>query len=176
MKKLHKIKLSTNAKKIIILCSMVGLLVVTGVLNFILNDDFLSNNKNNEDLSNLDNTNTSTMTTFFASYRTDRAAQRAEELSYLNSIISLEGASSETIASAEEKKMSLIKTTETELVVESLIKAKGFEDVVVTMTENNVNVIVSATELVSEQVSQILGIILQETSYTPSDVVVITYS
>ena len=144
MKKLHKIKLSTNAKKIIILCSMVGLLVVTGVLNFILNDDFLSTNKNNEDLSNLDNTNTSTMTTFFASYRTDRAAQRAEELSYLNSIISLEGASSETIASAEEKKMSLIKTTE--------------------------------TELVSEQVSQILGIILQETSYTPSDVVVITYS
>lgn len=174
MLKIHKIKLSTNAKKIIILCSMVGLLVVTGVLNFILNDDFLNKNNSGKGNSNLENEQS--VPTFFASYRTDRAAQRAEELSYLESIISLEGASSDTIASAEAKKLDILKTTESELVVESLIKAKGFEDVVVTMSENNVNVIVSAKELQSDQVSQILGIILQETSYTPSDVVVITYS
>ena len=30
-------KLSSNAKKALVLCCMVGLLVVTGVLNFVLN-------------------------------------------------------------------------------------------------------------------------------------------
>lgn len=167
---IKKIKLSTNAKKVIILCAMVGLLVVTGVLNLVLNEDSIVNKdpQNSLELPK-------TQETFFNSYRTDRQTQRAAQISYLDSIIATEGASLESIASAEEKKMSLIEIGQLELVCESLIKAKGFDDVVVTMSEDGVNIIVSDEELVQEEVSQILSVVLAETSYTPSDVTVISY-
>lgn len=166
-----KIKLTTNAKKVIILCVMVGLLVVTGVLNFVLNEDDIFN-KNPQ----IDNENNVPIETFFSSYRTDRETNRAAQISYLDTIISQDDSTLETIESAEKRKLSLIEIGELELVCESLIKAKGFDDAVVTMSDNGVNIIVSASELKQDQVAQILSIILNETSYTPSDVTLIPYN
>ena len=65
---------------------------------------------------------------------------------------------------------------ERELVLEGLIKAQGFEDSVVTMSEDNINVVVSESELTSEQVSAILSVILQETEYNATQVVVVPYT
>lgn len=161
-------KLSVNAKKVIVLCSMVALLVVTGVLNFVLNDK-LSGKGDNPVGGN------PTVETFFSSYRTDRETARAEEFSYLDAIINSADSSESVKASAEQKKMELLASIETELVLENLIKAKGFDDAVVTMSTNNVNVIVKQSELNSEQASQILSIILGETSYTATQVVVAPY-
>ena len=80
------------------------------------------------------------------------------------------------IASANEKKLELIDMIERELVLEGLIKAQGFEDSVVTMSEDNINVVVSESELTSEQVSAILSVILQETEYNATQVVVVPYT
>ena len=52
---------------------------------------------------------------------------------------------------------------ETELVTEGLIKAKGFEDVIVTSTNANVNVVVKSAELTSNQVAQIVSIVQEQT-------------
>ena len=71
--------------------------------------------------------------------------------------------------------MELLSNIDCELVVENLIKAKGFQDAVVTMSTNNINVIIQQEELTSEQVAQILGVILSETDYTPSQVVIVPY-
>ncbi|HIT27445.1 MAG TPA: SpoIIIAH-like family protein [Candidatus Ornithoclostridium excrementipullorum] len=160
--------LSANAKKVIVLCSMVALLVLTGVLNFVLNGDLLSN----DDQTPVDG---GAVTTFFSNYRTDRETARAEEMSYLDAIISSEDSSAEAKATAEEMKQELLANIETELVIENLIKAKGFEDAIVTMSTDNVNVIIQKAELESTEVAQILGIILEETDYTASDVVVVPY-
>lgn len=166
MAKSERKKLSANAKKVIILSCMVGLLVVTGVLNFVLTTKF--------DGPNTD-VDAPTVETFFSSYRSDRETSRAEEFSYLDAIIASSTASEEAKATAQEKKMELLGNIDCELVVENLIKAKGFEDAVVTMSTNNINVIVKEPELTSEQVAQILGVVLDETKYSPSQVVVIPY-
>ena len=161
-------KLSANAKKVIVLCSMVALLIVTGTLNFVLNDKIVQS-------GNDDNTVT-TAETFFTSCRAERETARAEEFALLDAILSSDTSTEELIASANEKKLELIDVIERELVLEGLVKAQGFEDAVVTMSEDNINVVVSQSELTSEQVAGILSVILSETDYNATQVVVVPYS
>ena len=167
-KKIAIKKLSPNAKKVIVLGCMVALLAVTGVLNFVLNDRLGSSSEPPVNGG-------ATVETFFSSYRADREPARAEEFSYLDAIIASADSSESVKTSAEQKKLELLANIETELVLENLIKAKGFEDAVVTMSTNNVNIIVNKAELTSEEVSQILNIILGETSYTATQTVVVPY-
>ena len=161
-------KLSANAKKVMVLCTMVALLIVTGTLNFVLNDKF--------DQTGEDGTVVSTQETFFTSCRAERETARAEEFALLEAILTSDTSTEELIASANEKKLELIDVIERELVLEGLVKAQGFEDAVVTMSEDNINVVVSQSELTDEQVSGILSVILQETDYTATQVVVVPYT
>lgn len=167
-KKLSIKKLSPNAKKVIVLSCMVALLVVTGVLNFVLNDQLSAKDPSVN--------GGATVETFFSSYRADRETARAQEFSYLDAIIASAESSDSVKASAEQKKLELLANIETELVLENLIKSKGFDDAVVTMSTDNVNVIVNKAELTSEEASQILGVILGETDYTAVQVVLVPYS
>ncbi len=161
--------LSANAKKVIVLCSMVALLVLTGVLNFVLNGDLINPSQGDATVGG------DAVTTFFSNYRTSRETARAEEMSYLDAIISSEDSSAEAKATAEEMKQELLGNIEAELVIENLIKAKGFEDAIVTMSTENVNIIIDQPQLEAAQVSQILGIVLQETDYAATQVVVVPY-
>lgn len=165
-----KKQLSSNAKKVIILCSMVALLVLTGVLNFALNSDWFSKTDEGQV------TGGDVVETFFSTYRTSRETARAEEMSYLDAIIASETSTEEAKATAETMRQDLLNNIEAELVIESLIKAKGFDDAVVTMSTNNVNVIINKSELESQEVAQILNVILEETDYTASEVVVVPYT
>ena len=51
---------------------------------------------------------------------------------------------------------------ELELVTEGLIKAKGFEDVIVTSSTSCINVVVKAGELTSGEVAQIVAIVQEQ--------------
>ena len=108
--------------KIFILIAMVLLLGVTGYLNVALNNNATTP------------TSSGAITTanYFDTYRTDRQSTRDQELLYYDSIISSESSSSEAIANAEAKKLEIVNAMESELVMEGLIKAKGFQDVIVT--------------------------------------------
>lgn len=156
--------MKANKKKIIVLVSMILLLVATGVLNYFLN---IKGNQNDDE---------GTVTpTFFQSYRSDREVTREQEIAYLDEIIASAASSEESIAAAEAQKLTLCTNMETELALEGLIKARGFKDAVVTITTENVNVVVEDTELTAEEAAQILDIIVTETSFTALDVVVIPY-
>lgn len=165
-----KKKLSANGKKVLVLCCMVALLVVTGVLNYVLNARLP---KDDQDVIN---NGENTVETFFNSYRSNRETARAEEFNYLDAILNSESVSEEVKASAQEKQVELLSFIENELVLESLIKAKGYDDAVVTMSTNNLNVIINKAELTSEEVSKILGVIMEETEYTASQVYIVPYS
>lgn len=164
-------KLSSNAKKALVLCCMVALLVVTGVLNFVLNTQI---DKPTDVGNNVGNNNA--VETFFSSHRSNRETARAEEFSYLDAIISSESTSDAVKASAEQKQVELLSCIEKELVLESIIKAKGFDDAIVTMSTNNLNVIVNKAELTSQEVAQIVGAMLKETDYARNQVYVMSYS
>ena len=62
---------------------------------------------------------------------------------------------------------------DTELVLEGLIKAAGFEDAVVTSSTENVNIIIKSASLTSEQVAKVLEIVTSETGKTASNVRII---
>lgn len=134
--------------KIIIIAAMVLLLGVTGYLNVMLNNSVSSNNDD-----------TTTTSSYFQTYRSDRESTRDQEMLYYDAIISSDTSTAEAIATAESAKLALIDQMEQELVVEGLIKAKGFEDCVVTISDSNVNAVVKASELTSTEVAQIVEII-----------------
>lgn len=134
--------------KIIIIAAMVLLLGVTGYLNVMLNNSVSSNNDD-----------TATTSSYFQTYRSDRESTRDQEMLYYDAIISSDTSTAEAIATAESAKLALIDQMEQELVVEGLIKAKGFEDCVVTISDSNVNAVVKASELTSTEVAQIVEII-----------------
>ena len=136
--------------KIIILSAMILLLGVTAYLNIALNNSI----NNSDPVTETAN--------YFQTYRTDRESMRDQEMLYYDSIIASDTSTEEAISNAEEARLSLVAQMEKELVVEGLIKAKGFEDCVITISDNNVNAVVKAASLTSDQVAQIVSVIQTE--------------
>ena len=163
-------KIKPKTKKAIVLSVMVVLLVATGVLNWALNDKLLTGQA--DQTANAD----SVAETFFASYRSDRESTRESEYLYLDSIIASAEVSEESRLSAEQQKLALVMRMEQELTLEALIKAKGFEDAVVAISDSGVNVVVGTDELSADQATQILAIITEETDYNATDVKIIPYN
>ena len=141
--------------KIIIIAAMVLLLGVTGYLNVMLNNSASSSSQNSTTVSSA---------SYFQTYRTDRESTRDQEMLYYDAIISSETSSESAIKNAEEAKLGLISQMEKELVVEGLIKAKGFEDCVVSLTDANVNAVIKTKELNSSEVAQIVSVIQSQLS------------
>ena len=160
----------SNKKKIIIICTMVVMLVAVAYLNVLLA------NKTNADKNNGNNASSTNAITVFSAMKTDRDGIRAQNFTYLDSILQSETASAESKAEAEKQKLELIKFADNELVLENLIKARGFEDACVTMSTENINVVVKDAELTSTDVAQILGIVTAETGCNATNVIIVPYS
>lgn len=163
-------------KRVLTLVGVCVLLVGAIVANIVLNNQ----NANTVETSGGDNSledavSTSTLSggNFFEIYKTERDSVRTQEIAYLDAIVA-QGADTETLSDAQQQKLTLIHCMEIELTVESLIRAKGFNEVAVSMHEGSVNVIVGANALTDEQVAQILDIVLTETSETAENVKVST--
>ena len=110
---------------------------------------------------------------FFDIYRSERDSVRTQELAYLDAIVA-QGGDEITLSEAQKQKMTLVGCMESELNAENLIRAKGFEEVIVSMHNGSVNVIVDADALTDEQVAQILDIVLRETGETAENIKVST--
>ena len=153
----------SKKKKIIILATMFVLLVVTGYLNIALNG-------NTTTVTNTENIVTGN---FFTTYRTDRQSTRDEEMAYYDAIIASATASADAKATAELKKQNLVASMEMELVTEGLIKAKGFDDVIVTSSNSTINVIVKSAELSSTEVAQIVAIVKEQANVSIDNIKII---
>lgn len=148
--------------KVIILVAMVALLGVTAYLNVALNNQVVETGAGNY-----------TYAGYFTSYRSDRQSTRDQELLYYDAIILSESSSQESIQEAESKKLEIIAKMESELVMEGLIKSKGFEDAVVAISNNNINVIVKSVALEANEVSQIVSIVKEQTGKGIDNIVII---
>lgn len=129
--------------KIIILSLMVVLLGVTGYLNIVLNNSVKETGT------------TTTTTSYFTSYRNDRESTRDQEILYYDAIIDSPSSTESAIAAAESAKLDIISMMEKELAVEGLIKAQGFDDCVIAISNTKVNVVVKGTSLTENEVAQI---------------------
>lgn len=150
-------RLSSKAKKVIVLASFCALLLLTGVVNIMLNSNVATEA----------NANIQSSANFFNNYRTDRVDTRNQEIAYLDAIIASETSSAEAKQSAEEERLNLVKNMETALTIENLLVAKGFNECVVTTSAGgNLSVIVKTSGLTATEVAQIVDVVMNNSSYT----------
>lgn len=157
----------SKKKKIFILCGMLVLLVAAGCLNIFLNKSSSSSGNGGSYAGS------TSYGSFFESARVDRLAARNETISQLDAIITNSSSSAESVKEAEATKLKLATTSEVEQVLETLIKALGYDDVFVTASTENVNVIVKAEEISSVEAAQILNVVVTETDKSANNVIII---
>jgi stage III sporulation protein AH len=150
------IKFIKKRKKLFIICGFCMLLVLAGVLNIFINDTVLTNEVSG---------GTITTTNFFTTYKADRQSTQEQEKMYLEAIINNANSSNEARANAEAELLSMTKYMSLQTKLEGLISAKGFAEVVVSASENNVSVIVQSQELSSNEVAQIVEVVQTNSDY-----------
>lgn len=143
-------------KKVLVIAGLAILLAVTGVLNW----KFAADKKARQQAEG--NGGTEQTVSSFADFRTERERVRTQELTSIDSIINNENTDTQTLAEAQKMKLELTDAMEKELLIEGLLKAKGFEDAVITISDTAVNVIVKQKDLTKQQVAQVLEIVLRE--------------
>ncbi|MCR5754366.1 MAG: SpoIIIAH-like family protein [Acetatifactor sp.] len=99
---------------------------------------------------------------------------RAKNKETLLEIINSEGLTEEQKQAAVSNIVKMTANAEQEAAAEMLLEAKGFSDVVVSITENAVDVVVNAVELSDVQRAQIEDIIVRKTGIAPENVVIST--
>ncbi len=147
--------------KIIILSLMVVLLGVTGYLNIVLNNSVKNTNTNVTTLS------------YFASYRNDRSSTRDQEILYYDAIIDSTSSTDVAVKAAEQAKLDLISTMEKELAVEGLIKAQGFSDCVIAISDTKVNVVVKGASINENEAAQISTIVREQLGTELKNIIII---
>ncbi len=154
----------SNKKKIIIMSSLVLLLAVTAIFNFIF--------------ANASTTAATeggvTEANYFTTYRSERTTTRNEEIIQLDSVIALYEMGDEKYEEATEMKMELVEAMEKELVLENMVKSLGFSDAVVAVStdSDNVNVFINSSELNYDTALSIYNMMKNETGIVAGNIII----
>lgn len=151
----------SKKKKIIVLSCMIALLVTTAVLNFVFADSVSAKNG--------DATPTAS---YFSEVKTTRNSSRNKQLAQIDEVIASGEDNEEAKKEAVAMKLKLSKIMEQENLLENLIKAKGYDEVAVTigMSSDNVSVIVKDADFDQDDAVMIYTICANEVNATPDNV------
>lgn len=150
-------------KKYMVLAVVAVLFVAAVILNMVANDSETEKNDINTELYTEGETEAVVSSDYFETFRQDREEVRKLEMEYIDEVIAASASDQETLADAQKQKLALVENMEKEFAIESMIKAKGFEDAAVTFHAGTVNVVVKSSELEESQVAQILDIVQGQT-------------
>ncbi|WP_257529459.1 SpoIIIAH-like family protein [Irregularibacter muris] len=103
---------------------------------------------------------------FFIDYRLERDKNRSQHIVLLENIVGNKETDKDTRGQAQKEMINLVKLSEKEMVIENLIRAKGFNDVIVFIHDGYVNAIVDAENLSAAHAAQIQDVISKETGIT----------
>ncbi|MDE5897015.1 MAG: SpoIIIAH-like family protein [Clostridia bacterium] len=136
----------SNTKKIALMSTLVLLLAVTAVFNFLLAGTG----------SPSIDAGASVKVNYFTSYRSERNSTRSEEFIQLDSVIAAYTADTEEYAAAVQRKQELVEVMEDELVMETVLKAMGFSDAAVAIGDSEyINVFINSNELTADMLTKI---------------------
>lgn len=150
----------SKKKKVIVLSCMIALLVTTAILNFTLS----SSVTNGSEVTPTAN--------YFTEVRTTRNSSRNKQLEQIDEIIEASAENSEERKDALKMKLKISEIMEQENLLENLIKAKGYEEVAVTigMTSDNVSIIVKDGEFDQDDAVLIYSLCADEINTSPDNV------
>ena len=144
--------------------SLVFLLALTAVLNVLLASNVIASGDTAVTTSN-----------YFTTFRTERTTTRSEEIMQLDSVIALYEEGSDRYNEAVEMKLRIVEMMENELLLETLIKSRGFSDAVVSigMESDNVNVFINSDELNLNTALSIYTILKEEVGIAPGSIIIL---
>ena len=108
-----------------------------------------------------------------AAFRTEREQLRAMQKAQLNEIVHGDGSEPEIAARAQRQLMELCSREEHELTLEGLLTLRGFDDPVVTVQSDSVNVLLRAELVTQKECSVILDLVCRETGVQSGNVKII---
>lgn len=103
-------------------------------------------------------------------FREERSRLRQLQISQLNEIIHGQESEYEISALAQKRLMELMDWSEKEMTIEGILSLRGFEDALVTVHEETVNVLLRSEDLNPQQSAIILELILRETGFSAGNV------
>lgn len=117
-------------------------------------------------------TNGTSLSSYMVQARLNREQTRSKNKETLMNVIN-----NDSVTDAEKKKavksmVKITKTVEMENTIESLLKAKGFEDVVVTISDKQADVIISEQEMDDSKRAQIEDVIKRKTGFSAENIVI----
>ena len=157
----------TKKKKIIMLVGMVLLLGVTAYLNVVLANKANADNGAGGDTATVG---------LFAEYNSTRNSARNEMFTRLDSIINTQGDEfAQARADAIAQKSKLVAAMQQETDIEYILKAKGFEDVAISlgMESEMVTVVVKTADFKQEDAIVIYNAVMEQASVDPDNVRII---
>ena len=110
---------------------------------------------------------------YFTATALNRQQSRDEAIDVLKLVSESDESSEEARAEASAKISQIAVDIQNENNIETLVKAKGFEECVAIISENSVSVIVGAEELQAAEAAQILAIVYDTTGINPENVSII---
>lgn len=165
---------SQNGKRtLIILCAvlLIGVAVYLNYHWFYAGNDDIGYGDNNMVGGGTGDGGTVNVSTYFSATQLSRQQARDEALEVLQNVVESEDALEETKQAAMAEIAEIALEIQNEANVESLVKAKGFENCVAVISGDKINVIVSSEEeLVASQVAGISEIVYEATGILPTNV------
>ena len=182
-------KIKTNAENIVggiqkvgkrnlIICVMVLLVAASVCVNWALysgaqtppTDDPAGIVDGNTEQTGTKNENDN-VASYFASVQISRQQARDEALEVLQLVIDSDSAVESAKAEAIADVSRIADEIASEANIETLVKAKGFEDCIAVINDGNANIIVKTeTALMQNQVAQIMEIVYEQASISPENI------
>ena len=119
------------------------------------------------------NKDTDTVSDYFAAAALTRQQSRDEAIDVLKLVANNEEASAEAKAEAQAKISQIAVDIQNEANIETLVKAKGFEECVAVISENSASVIVKAESLQANEAAQIMAIVYETAGILPENVTIV---
>lgn len=110
---------------------------------------------------------------FFIDYKLERDRLRGQEADYLRELINNPNAGAESKQKAQQDLIALSQKVEKEMIVENLIKAKGFEDAVIFFSDEFMNIVVRTAGLLPKDIAQITDVVTKTTGIAVDKITII---
>lgn len=117
-------------------------------------------------------TNGTTLSSFMVQARLNREQTRSKNKETLLEVINNEAVDDSEKADAVESMVKITDICEMENTIETLLQAKGFSDVIVTLSDNQADVIISSQDVDDSKRAQIEDVIKRKTGLTADNITI----
>lgn len=124
----------------------------------------------NSELSEALETEVSGNINYFVEYRLSRDKLRANMVDRLEDIVENTQTTEDVRSKAQEEIIKIGNVSEKELQIEGLVKSKGFNEALVFITDSDIKVVVSKSELTEQDMVKILDIVKSETTFSSENI------